>query len=159
MTLDLNDEKFVNSIVSPGMAYCFNDTCPRAGSCFRRIAAKCKQPSVKTGYAIYPDALRENGRCDFFIRPRVFTTAWGFDSLFSEVRSQDVANARCEVMAMLGGKTSYYRYHRGEKKLTPELQEAIATLFERKGYGKPSYKHFKETIDFTDKEVPDSFTE
>ena len=62
-------------------------------------------------------------------------------------------------MGILGGKTSYYRYHRGEKLLTPEQQEAINELFEEKGYCKPSFDHYKESIDFTDKEVSNSFTE
>lgn len=152
MTLKLSDENFVNSIVPSGMAYCFNEACPKANSCFRHIAAKFKKPSMKMGNAIFPDALQD-GKCNYFMRPRIINAAWGFDTLYNEVKQQDIANMRCEVMRLLGGKTSYYRYHRGEKLITPELQESVNALFEARGYGKPSFKHFKETIDFTNKEV------
>lgn len=158
MRLNLNDEKFVNSIVYHNMAYCFNHACPKANTCFRHIAAKMKKPDMKYGNTIFPDALQD-GKCEFFIRPRIIKAAWGFHSLFDKVRHQDVDSVRCWTMGILGGKTSYYRYHRGEKLLTPEQQEAINELFEEKGYSKPSFDHYKESIDFTDKEVSNSFTE
>lgn len=150
MKLELNDEKFVNSIVYYEMAYCFNDKCSAASTCFRRIAAKFKKKDKKVGNAIFPDALQD-GKCDFFIRPRITKAAWGFTHLYDEVTHKDVACVKSRVMSMLGGKTSYYRYHRGEKLVTIELQEEIAQLFESKGYGKPTFDHYKETVDFTDK--------
>lgn len=152
MILNLNDEKFVNSLVFYDMAYCFNPDCPMAESCFRHIAVKFKSSSKKSGNAIYPDALQD-GKCNYFIRPRVIKAAWGFNSLYDSVKHHDVATMRVKVMAILGGKTSYYRYHRGEKLVTPELQDAIARLFEARGYASPSFDHYQETVDFTDKEA------
>ena len=115
-------------------------------------------PSIlKMGKAIFPDAL-EDGKCNHFIRPRIIQAAWGLDSLYNEVRLQDANTMKSQVMSLLGGKTSYYRYHRGDKLLTPELQDAVQALFAARGYGKPIFKHYKETIDFTDKEEEKSFT-
>ncbi len=151
MILNLNDAKFVNSLVGYDMAYCFNHACSRAGSCFRHIAAKFKPSNKTSGHAIYPDALQD-GDCRYFIRPRIIKAAWGFGSLYDAVKYNDVTNMRCKVMSILGGKTSYYRYHRGEKLLSPELQQAIQKEFETRGYHSPSFDHYKETIDFTDKE-------
>ncbi len=157
MTLNLSDEKFVNSLVNYDMAYCFNHACPKAGTCFRYLAAKFKPSNKTSGHAIYPDALQDGG-CNHFIRPRIIKAAWGFNSLYNTVNHQDVANMRCKVMGVLGGKTSYYRYHRGEKLVTPELQEAIQKEFEARGYASPSFDHYKETVDFTNKEDDMSFT-
>lgn len=156
MNLQLNDKNFVNSIVYYDMAYCFNSVCPRSASCFRRIAAKFKDSNKKIGNAIFPDALQD-GKCKYFIRPRIIQATWGFNSLYNEVIHQDVAHMRCKVMSILGGKTSYYRYHRGEKLLTPEKQEMIKDLFEARGYSAPAFDHSKETIDFTDQEEGNSF--
>ncbi len=157
MILQLNDEKFVNSLVYYDMAYCFNSACPKAGTCFRHLATKFKPSNKRTGNAIYPDALQD-GQCDYFIRPRIIKAAWGFNGLYNAVKHQDVARIRCQVMSVLGGKTSYYRHHRGEKLLTPEQQSDIQKVFEASGYASPSYDHYKETVDFTDKDAEISFS-
>lgn len=148
MELDLNDKKTVNSIVYHGMAYCFNEACPKEGSCFRKIAAKFKDPTMKTGNAIFPDAL-QNGKCDHFLRPRIIIAAWGLRNIYADVRQQDVGSLRCKTISLLGGKTSYYRYHRGEKLLGPEKQQEVATLFRAYGYPEPRFDHYKETVDLT----------
>lgn len=158
MELNLNDEKFVNSLVTYNMAYCFNDACPKANTCFRHMAVKFKNSNLKMGNAVYPDALQD-GRCDYFIHPRIIKAAWGFHSLYNEVRLQDVGSIKVKVMSLLRGRTSYYRYHRGEKKLTPELQKSIADLFRAYGYEAPTFSHYKEMIDFTSKEIDSSSTE
>ena len=150
MKIELSDADFVRSIVRPGMAYCFNNACPKTDKCFRFIAGRHKSPGMTKGNAIFPDALRD-GKCEHFITPRIINAAWGFKSLYKEVTASDLAAMRMKVTAFLGGKTAYYRFHRGEKLLSPEQQEAIAKLFKEKGYGEPSFDHKKETIDFTGK--------
>ena len=150
MKIDLSDANFARSIVRPGMAYCFNNACQMTDRCFRFIAGKYKSPSQTKGNAVYPDALQD-GKCEHFITPRIINAAWGFKSLYREVTSSDLASMRLKVTAFLGGKTAYYRYHRGEKLLSPEQKEAIANLFKEKGYGEPSFDHRKETVDFTSK--------
>ena len=145
--LNLNDEKFVNSIVYYGMEYCFNSECARKASCFRFIAAKFKDPNKKRGNAIFPDALKD-GKCAFHLQPRIIQAAWGLSHLYDEVRHEDIAAMRRKATTLLGGKTSYYRYHRGEKKLSPEMQQSVYNLFEKNGYSKPTFDHFKEEIAF-----------
>lgn len=152
MEINLKDKKTIESIVYYGMAYCFNDACPKAERCFRHIAAQFKDATVKSGNAIYPDALHD-GKCDYFIRPRIINAAWGFNGLYHNVRQQDVATLRSQITSLLGGKTSYYRIFRGEKLLTPEKQQEIARLFKAYGYPTPRFDHYKETVDLTEKDV------
>lgn len=151
MKIQLDNEQFVNSIVYYDMPYCFNNVCPRASKCFHYIAAKFKAPNKQTGNAIYPDALKK-GKCKYFMRPQIIKVAWGFSKLYDEIHLKDVASMRTKVMSILGGRTSYYRYHRGEKFLKPEQQEAIKKLFISSGYLSPNYDFQKEIVDFTDKE-------
>ncbi len=152
MKLDLKDKKTIESIVYHGMAYCFNKTCPKSETCFRFIAAEFKDESVKTGNAIYPDALQD-GKCGYFIHPRIINAAWGLKGLYSNVRQQDVNTLRSKITSLLGGKTGYYRYYRGEKLLTPEKQQEIVDLFKAYGYPTPHFDHYKETVDLTEEDV------
>ena len=147
MEINLKDPDYVNSILPRDMAYCFNHSCPKANKCFRHIAALVKKERLKCGYAIYPDALQE-GRCDYFLRPRAIAAAWGFAHLYDNVKHSEIGTMRAHVMGILGGRTSYYRYHRGEKRLTPEQQDAIKDCFASQGYEKPTFDYFKEMIDF-----------
>ena len=41
-----------------------------------------------------------------------------------------------------------YRVHRGEKHLTPEMQEQVKKVFAEYGYGEPAYDHYAEEIGF-----------
>ena len=43
---------------------------------------------------------------------------------------------------------TYYRVHRGEKHLTPEMQEQVKKVFAEYGYGEPAYDHYAEEIGF-----------
>ena len=52
------------------------------------------------------------------------------------------------VMDVLGNRTTYYRVHRGEKHLTPEMQEQVKKVFAEYGYGEPTYDHYAEEIGF-----------
>lgn len=115
---------------------------------FRHQAYAYKDPAQKVGRTIFPDAL-QNGQCEYFLRPRVITSAWGFSHVYSQVRNCDVADLRIQIMGVLGGKTAYYRYHRGEKYLTPELQVAIGTLFKAKGYDQPTFDKYEEKIELS----------
>jgi hypothetical protein len=50
----------------------------------------------------------------------------------------------------LGSHTSYYRYHRGEKLLTPEQQQWILDLFAQYGYtNELHFDSYRDMIDFS----------
>ncbi len=148
---NLNDAQFVNSIVPKDLAFCFNEACSKTSKCIHFIAGKFKSPTKTVGYAVFPDAMKD-GKCEHFLRPKVMMAAWGFKTLYDEVKHSDLTLLRQEVMSLLGGKTSYYRYHRGERLLTPEQQTKVLALFKRKGYEAPHFDGYKETVGFTDKE-------
>lgn len=47
---------------------------------------------------------------------------------------------------LLGGKTAYYRYHRGERKLSPSQQESIRRLFLKYSYERVEFAHTEERV-------------
>ncbi|MBR1732263.1 MAG: hypothetical protein IJ729_00770, partial [Alloprevotella sp.] len=86
-------------------------------------------------------------------RPRrVVRTAWGFRSLFRDVLARHAPSLRSSLMGLLGSESTYYRYHRGERRLTPEQQQEVARIFRRYGYGDAAvtFDHYREEIDFSD---------
>ncbi|MBR1547784.1 MAG: hypothetical protein IJ637_03555 [Prevotella sp.] len=63
--------------------------------------------------------------------------AWGFSHLFDNVRHCDYRALRQAVTNYLGSTGTYHRYHRGERLLTPEQQQAIQHIFQSYGYTEP----------------------
>lgn len=156
MKENLNDRDLIQSLITYDTAFCLNHSCPRATQCFRHQAYQYKDATQKVGRIVFPDAL-QNGQCDYFLRPRHITAAWGFAHLYNQVKNSDVAGMRTKVMGFLGGKTSYYRYHRGEKWLNTEQQKEIGVLFKERGYEVPFFDHCKETVELTDKKEENGF--
>lgn len=145
MEPNLNDQNLVNSLITANWAYCFNGDCQYADSCFRQLSAKYIPAEVDFGMAVYPGACKD-GKCRHYLKARIADMAWGFSSLFNNVKAMDLKILRMQTKELLGGKTAYYRYHRGERKLTPEQQDEVRKLFAKYGYTDISF-------DFTSREV------
>lgn len=150
MKIDLSDESFVKSLIYDGWAYCFNAECPMASKCFRFQSRRFKPESVVCGCAVYPDVFTAQG-CKCFVVPQVVNVAWGFRRLYDDVKTRHADNIKLRVMGLLGGKTNYYRYNRGEKKLLPEQQQLIAAVFREYGYNQVNYEHTAEQAVLSDK--------
>ena len=82
--------------------------------------------------------------CTQFCRPCMERKVWGFSQFYAEVKYNDTLPLRHQLMSLLGGRTAYYRFHRGEKLLSAEMQACIAEVFKKWGYNAPSYDFSKE---------------
>ena len=60
--------------------------------------------------------------------------AYGLGKLYTNVEQKDYKELKGMVMDYLGGQSTYYRYHRGEKLLSEQQQAHIAQLLAQKGY-------------------------
>ncbi len=147
MKVDLENSEFVNSFVDRSWTYCFNAECPRSAECIRYISSRFKPQGVTIGNAVYPDAC-QHGECQHFMRVMVVKTAWGMSALYDQVKHCHAQMLKYKVMSVLGGKTAYYRVHRGEKHLSPDKQQEVNALFAQYGYPAPQFDHYKEEIDF-----------
>lgn len=64
---------------------------------------------------------------------------------------KDDTPLRDRIKAYLGGNTTYYRYHHGERLLTPEQQQWILDLFHRHGYTDGlHFDEYRDLYDFSD---------
>lgn len=134
--------------IPPSYARCFRSDCPKADTCARFLAGKYIREGQVCGEAVYPSAW-QGGDCTMYKQTRVIRAAYGFKTLFAEVKRKDDTPLRNRIKAYLGGNTTYYRYHHGEKLLTPEQQEWIVDLFRRAGYTEElRFDGYRELYDF-----------
>lgn len=144
---DYND--LTREMLPPSWAFCFIDGCQQACKCIRHISSRVIPSETTSGNAIYPTAINA-GSCPHFKAIRKIHAAWGFDTLFEDVKMKDVATLRKAIKQYLGGHGTYYRYHNGEKLLTPEQQQWIVDLFKSQGYETSlKFDHYRDVYDFT----------
>ena len=153
--------------------YCFNDSCPKAQECAAFLSGKILindeafyeelfydevVPTIRPD-ARYDDKTgsennessksckKEAGSfypCTQFCRPCMERKVWGFSQFYAEVKYNDILPLRQHLMSVLGGKTAYYRFHRGDKLLSSVGQARIAEAFKKWGYKPPFYDFSKE---------------
>ena len=135
--------------VPPLWSLCFQTDCPLRMNCLRFAAGKTVPSTLHHGAAVYPGA-RKDDKCSMFKQIRMIHAAWGFKSLFEDVKHADYTPLRDAIKEYLGSHTSYYRYHRGEKLLTPEQQQWILDLFAQYGYtNELHFDSYRDMIDFS----------
>lgn len=143
------DATFDINTVSPAFQMCFLDDCPRCTDCLHFLAARKLPASREWGPAIFPTIKRTEQGCRFFKTAAIKHMAWGFESIFSEVKSKHETGLRAAVKAYLGGHGTYYRYHNGQRMLSPEQQEWIINLFRQAGYQNDlRFDHYADVYDF-----------
>ncbi len=113
--------------------FCFLAECPLSKDCIRYFAGEHIDRDALSGFATFPAALKDS-KCRFFKKTRLMHGAWGFNTLFENVKLKDSAQLHHIITKYLGGRGTYYRYHYGEKLLTPEQQKWIIDLFKQYHY-------------------------
>ena len=140
---------FNYNLVTPTWPVCFIVDCPLAADCINHLAGEHIPTDMLFGPAVYPTALK-NGKCSKYKKIRIMHGAWGFNNIFAEVKQKDDTPLRNAIKEFLGGNGTYYRYHNGEKLLTPEQQEWIINLFRSHGYtDNLVFDHYKDAYDFS----------
>lgn len=144
----MEHKEFTFDMVPPQFAVCFIGDCPQADTCLRHFAGTHLPNGVHLGPAVYPTALRA-GECVEYKPLRIMRGAWGFDTLFAEVRQKDSVRLRNDIKQFLGGHGTYYRYHNGSRLLTPEQQERIVGIVRNYGYtDNLTFDHYEDVYDF-----------
>ena len=101
--------------------------------------------------SVLPHLLRSDGDCPMFRDASPIKVAYGFSTLFSNVRKKDIPFIREKLMEFLGSQSAYYRYNNGKLLLTPVQQERIYAIFSEYGYqDNLHFDDYSETYDFTD---------
>lgn len=136
--------------VPRGYQLCFNSACSLCEQCMHYHVGQLVPDHWLGGPAVYPSAWA-GGTCVKFRQKGLVQMAWGFSKLYKHVPSHQVSLARNEVYDYLGGYTAaYYRYHHGERLLSPVQQQAILDILAR--YGSTEglrFDHYSTSYDFT----------
>jgi hypothetical protein len=112
---------------------CFNEACQLRDRCLHYQAYLLKPAEKLGGAAVYPEAWK-NGECVSFREAKLVQKAWGFDGLYKNVPRHQRSEARwCVRSYFSGGWGPYYRYHHGEKKLSPRQQQDIMAILAKFG--------------------------
>lgn len=128
---------------------CFLDGCKLKEQCSHYIAGQHIRDDDYMGYAVLPPMLSRKDGCPHYHKLRTFKGAWGFDTLFDNVKYKDAAALRNGLKAYPGGNGTYSRYKRGLHLLTPEQQEWIIDLLKNCGYtDNLRFDHYKDVIDW-----------
>lgn len=114
-------------------AVCFNEKCPMRDECLRYQAAR-QLPAGKVQWMTVLPSVLKDGECKAYCAIKVERMAYGLGQLYSHVEQQDYKRIKEKVTDYLGGKSTYYRYHRGEKLLSEQQQADIHAIFAHYGY-------------------------
>lgn len=138
---------FTYEMLPPSWHYCFLDGCPKADQCILHLSSRVIPDNQTIGYAILPTALKD-GKCPHFKQIRKICAAYGFKTLFEDVKRKDDTPLRDQLKAYLGSHGAYYRYNNGTKLLTPEQQQHILNIFRQWGYTTNlTFDHYRDVYD------------
>ena len=133
--------------VPAGYLMCFNNGCERCGGCLRWLVGQQVDDSLRVATTVLPTVLKLS-RCPYYRKAETQQMAWGFDSLFADVKRKDDKPLRDAVKEYLGGNGTYSRYKLGRRMLSPKQQSHILSLFRRKGYDEElRFDHYVTTYD------------
>ena len=146
----MEEKKLVFEDVPWNYPLCFNDQCEKCGECMHYQVGLVAPADRQTGNAVYPSAWKD-GNCRFFCEKKTVRYAWGFNSLYAHLSRGQASDIRSAIRAHLGnGMSSYYRYHHGERLLTPNQQKEILDIVARFSSKKDaSFDHYVLSWDFT----------
>ena len=106
-------------------ALCFNNDCALHDKCMHYRMGQLAPDTKTSGNAVYPSALKD-GMCLHFAETEPVRFAWGFNGLYTNLPKDMVSRARKALREYLGnGASAYYRYHNGERLLSPARQKEI----------------------------------
>lgn len=126
-------------------ARCFNAQCSKAEKCLRRMAALYDTNSYPFISIVNPDCLpADTCNCPHFRDAEKIHVAWGLKNLFDRIPYVDAISLRSQLLGHYG-KTTYYRFYRGEHYLSPNEQNYIRRLFRQKGItDEPAFERYTD---------------
>lgn len=146
----MEGKKLIYEDVPKGYPLCFNVECAKKACCMHYQAQLTMPNDRFTGLAVYPTAWQD-GDCKRFREKRLVQKAWGFTHLYDNVPRHQQSDARhCVSSYFSGGWGPYYRYHHGEKQLSPSQQHDILAILA--SYGSTDgirFDHYVEDWDFS----------
>ena len=127
----MEEKKLVYEDAPWNYPVCFNSECKKCDLCMHYLIGQLVPEDYHTGNAVYPSAWK-GGDCLCFREKKVVRFAWGFSNLYTNLTRGQTSDIRSSIRTYLGsGMSAYYRYHHGERLLTPKQQQDILDIVKR----------------------------
>lgn len=129
---------------------CFNSECKLCDTCMHYQVGLLAPANRQSGHAIYPSAWKD-GDCRFYREKRLVQYAWGFDGLYKGLTKGQATDIRSNLRVHLSsGMSTYYRYHHGQRLLTPQQQKEILEICDHFAPDNESkFDHYVTSYDFS----------
>jgi hypothetical protein len=135
----MQEKEVVFSETTGNFLMCFNDDCAMHKECLRYAVGQQIAQKRNWGLTVFPTALHD-GQCEYFQKNEQVVLAYGFHQLYANIPRHLRSSLRHDITRYLGSVGSYYRYDKGERKLSPEQQRDIEGLIA--AYGTPEEHPF-----------------
>ena len=129
-------EKEVFSHKAPNYLLCFINECPRRASCLRWLVGQELQSNEYNILSVNPmhPEVKAN-KCALYREKKHVRYAKGMMHFYDEMtRSQEIGIKHRLIVHY--GRRQYYEYRRGERLISPEMQEFIGQVCKEHGYTK-----------------------
>ena len=133
-----------------GYPLCFNNECSLHDRCMHYQVGLLAPADKLSGATVYPSAWKD-GECKCFREKKIIQMAWGFSHLYDHLSRHRTSEARSHLRGYLGtGASAYYRYHHGERLMSPQLQQEVLDIMAQYGSTEGlKFDHYVESYDFT----------
>lgn len=129
-------EKEVFSHKAPNYLLCFINECPRRATCLRWLVGQELQSNDYNILSVNPmhPEVKAN-KCALYREKKHVRYAKGMMHFYDEMtRSQEIGIKHRLIVHY--GRRQYYEYRRGERLISPEMQEFISQVCKEHGYTK-----------------------
>jgi hypothetical protein len=138
-------EKEIFSHKAPNYLLCFINECPRRATCLRWLVGQELQSNeynILSVNPMHPDV--KANKCALYREKKHVRYAKGMMHFYDEMtRSQEVGIKHRLIVHY--GRRQYYEYRRGERLISPEMQEFIGQVCKEHGYTKePHYDGWQD---------------
>lgn len=141
------DNLLLNNGTTGDYLMCFNHECTTCGECLRYAVGQQVAQKRKWGLTVFPSAIQE-GKCEYFQKNGPVQLAYGFSKVYADIPKHLRSSLRQDITGYLGSVGTYYRYDKGERKLSPEQQEVImGYIAEYGGKQKRPFAHYETGYD------------
>lgn len=133
--------------------YCFagKDTCPKATTCLRAIAAQVltdspEEPTkvIATINPIYVQRLSSPDNCQFYRDNKPVRYAKGMTQLFEDLSLKQAPQVRRQVVKCFSCESLFYHSRKGTRLISPQEQENIRSVFHSAGIEtEPKFDEFQ----------------
>lgn len=138
-------EKEIFSHKAPNYLLCFINECPRRATCLRWLVGQELQSNDYNILSVNPmhPEVKAN-KCALYREKKHVRYAKGMMHFYDEMtRSQEVGIKHRLIVHY--GRRQYYEYRRGERLISPEMQEFIGQVCKEHGYTKePHYDGWQD---------------